>query len=446
MKKLVLTSCLLGAASMAQAVPGVLGTGTNLTTGGVSIDGTPPSTSSNPALLKQSLGDRSLALQGFRLPSIGVEIGDVNNFVDRLDDLEADIEAAEADGDVSFAEETQLITEYGDLLVEIGDNANLTVDIAMPIPTLPVVFSAFGGVMALHVGGAASVEMDIIDGPIVVNNVDDTVETNSAVYLRSGVFYELAVDYGRDIVPLQLGAFDGAISVGGRLKVIQGSLSRQLALLDDDSEDETAFDRAGDNYDLNEESSTAVGADIGVGFVAEGLSLGLTLRNLIPAKFDFAEIGVNCGQLSAGTQRDDCFASAQFVDGYRVGSVFYEGEVPASESFELEPQLSLESSYVIGKGFTVFSTLDLNKVENIAGNDYQWLNAGVNYAGPWWIPALRLGWRSNLAGSKLDVVSLGLNLFNIVNIEAFQALDSVDYDGDSAPRSAGVSIGIGGRF
>ncbi|MGJ8667939.1 MAG: conjugal transfer protein TraF [Oceanococcus sp.] len=438
---------LLFVAAPALAVPGVLGTGTNLTTGVVSIDATPPSTASNPALLKQSLGDRRYAIQGFRLPSVGIEVGPVDDFVDQLDRLERNIESAEADGDINPAEAAFLKDNFEDLLVEIGDKANVTLDIAMPVPALPIVFPAFAGVMAIHAGVAASIDINVIDGPLDIDTNNDTVDTNTAVHLRSGVFYELAVDYGQDVLPLKLGAFDGAISVGGRVKMIQGSLSRQVALLDDDgSGNDTAFDRAEESYDLNEESSTALGADIGVGFVAEGLSLGLTLRNLIPAKFDFAGIGVNCGQKPAGPERDDCNASAQFVNGYTVDGVFYPGEVAASDSFTLDPQLSLEASYVLGGGFTAFSTLDLNEVENIAKNEYQWLNVGVNYGGPWWIPAIRLGWRSNLAGSKLDVVSVGVNLFNIVSIEAFQALDSVDYDGDSTPRSAGVSIGIGGRF
>lgn len=427
---------LCGAMPVVNAMPGNLANGSNLTTAGVSIDATPPSTVSNPALLKQSLGDKNWALQGFRLPSIAVEIGPVDNFVDTLDNLEEQINAVEADGIVTVQEFSAIEQQFSGVLKEIGDKANLTLDVSMPVPALPVVFKAFDGTMAVHLSVSASAGATVIDGPIEFDLASEEILTNSAVYLRAGEFYEAAVDYGRDVMPFSMGKFDGTVSVGGRVKLIQGSLSRQLASVDGRDGD-TAFDRVGDNYDLNKETSTALGADIGVAFVADEMSLGLSLRNLIPAKFDFSTLGVNCGSKPAGSQRDDCNASRQFIQS---------GEASAGESFKLDPQLAVEAGYVLGSGFTAFSTLELNKVENIAGHDYQWLNLGVNYAGPWWIPAVRLGWRSNLAGSKLDMLSFGINLFNVINLEAFQALDSVDYDGDSVPRAAGISIGIGGRF
>lgn len=432
----IITAIITAAPLCAQAVPGNLPGGSNLATNGVTVKHGAPASVGNPALLSRALGERSWALHGFKLPTFAIEIGAVDDFVDRLDELEELVDAAEADDQVTQQEFNNIDQQFQDVLVEIGDKAEVGLDLSIPLPTLPVLFRAFDGVMAIHLDAAISAVVDIIDGDLEL--AGDEILTNSAVHLRAGTFAQLAVDYGRQIMPLNLGGFSGVLSAGGRVKIIQGSLSRQVASLDSDDEDETAFDRAGENYDLNEKTSTGVGLDVGAAFEADALALGVTLRNLLPAEFDYADIGQNCGAKPTQTERQDCLATAAFIAS---------GDVAANESFKLDPQLFIESSYEIAdSGFTVFGGLELNKVENVAGNEYQWLNVGVNYAGPWWIPAIRVGWRSNLAGSKLDVVSLGLNLFNIINIEAFQALDTVEYEGDSAPRSAGVTIGFGGRF
>lgn len=420
------------------AVPGNLPAGSNLTTAAVSIPNMAPAGNGNPALLARSLGDRRWALHGFKLPAIALELGPVDDFVDKLDALEARVDDAEADGQITAAEFQAIEAEFQPLLAEIGAKAEVGIDVSMPLPTLPVIFKAFDGVMAVHVDLAVSALANVIDGDLELDVADEEILTNSAVYVRSGQFVQVAVDYARDLMPFALGQFDGAVSAGARLKLIQGELSRQIAALDSDDDEDTAFDRAGDNYDLNKDSAFAVGLDVGAGFVAENLALGATLRNLIPAKFDFANIGSNCANRAHETERQDCFAAAEFIA---------RGDAPARDDFTLDPQLFVEASYALAdSGVTVFGGLELNKVENIAGNDYQWLSIGVSYVGPWWLPAARAGWRSNLAGSKLDVISVGFNLFNVLSIEAFQSLDSARYDGDKYPRSAGVTIGFGGRF
>lgn len=420
------------------AVPGNLSAGSNLTTAAVSIRNMAPSGAGNPALLSRALGDREWALHGFKLPTFALELGPVDDFVDSLDALEERIDVAEEDDQITAAEFQSIQAEFQPLLIEIGEKAEVGIDIAMPIPTLPIVFRAFDGVMAVHLDAAISAVVNVIDGDLEFDAADEEILTNSAVYIRAGQFAQLAVDYGRDIVPLSLGRFEGVVSAGARLKLIHAELSRQIASLDSDDEEETAFDRAGDNYDLNKETAVGIGLDVGTAFVAEDFAIGATIRNLLPAEFDFAEIGSNCNSRPTETERQDCLAAAEFIA---------RGDAPAKEDFKLDPQLFLEASYKLrDTGLTIFGGFELNKVKNIAANEYQWLSAGISYVGPWWLPAIRAGWRSNLAGSKLDVISLGFNLFNVINIEAFQALDTASYEGDEYPRSVGVTIGFGGRF
>lgn len=431
---------LLMLCEQAAAVPGNLAGGTQISTGSVSLPNAAISAAHNPALLSRALGDAKLGMSGFRLPAIAVEIGPIDDFVDSLERLEAALDEAEADNHVSQAEADDINNQFAQLLVDIGDQANITLDLSMPVPAMPVIFRAGGGLMAVNLDLSATINARVLDAPLNYDAVADTLDTDSAVYLKSGTFTQLGVAYSRTLAPWTVGETTGEWTGGGRLNVIQGKLSRQVAKLDNDGHgsDDSAFDRAGDNYDLNEETSIGVGVDVGLGFVSRQLSLGLTVRNLIPPTFDFGELGMDCASKPTVTERIDCDAASVFVTSAEIG---------AREKFSMDTQAMFEAAYSIADtGFTALASLDLNAIENAAGDDYQWLHLGFSYQGPRWVPGLRLGYRSNLAGAKVDVLAVGLNLFNFLSLEAFQASDRVRYEGDSLPRSAGVSIGFSARF
>lgn len=419
------------ASGSALAAPGNLADGGQFSSGHVTAGFMLPLAQGNPGLLPQSLrSDQNIRTNILDLPSLAVEIGESDNFVERFEDIEDRIDA----GVSNQQEAEQLRDDAEAVFADIARDGYATIDLFMPVPALPVVFRAFDGVISLHADVAASVNASVIDAGfrIVEDNGSFDVETDSAALLRSGIFQRVGVGYGRSLMDWRLGSFIGELQAGGRISLIRGDLSQVVGAIDSDDE-EDAFDRIEDNYDRNEESSTGVALDAGVAFVADQFHLGLTLRNLLPPEFDFGPLGVDCGSLSGG-DRADCELEAE------LGA---QGLLDLNRSFRQETQGMIEAMYAVGEtGLRVFGSLETNSVENIAGDDYQFLSAGLSYEGPWWAPNMRAGLKQNLAGSKITSLTAGITLFRVLNIDALYALDSTKVDGSSAPRNAGVRIGF----
>lgn len=422
-------AALLCAAGTAQAAPGYLEYGSGLTLGTASTYHGVPGSSQNPAAnglaLPKDSGFRSGILN---LANIGLEIGPVDNFVEEIEDLEDALDQENITADEADA----LKARFDELLVQIGDQAYLTLDVNAQVPMFPMVFRAFGGAVGVDLGVAATVRSSVLDAPLVYNEVQEKMETRTAAYIKSGIFSRVGLSYARPWHDLSYGPLNGTVHIGGRLNVIQGRLSKQIAALDSSSEDD-AFDRAQDNYDANEATSTGVGVDFGLMFAAERYQLGLNLKNLTAPKFDYGPVGVNCASIADEGQREDCFVAQSFGD-----------EIALNETFELEPQATVEGLYrILGSNWTVNTSLDLNEVNNVVGDKYQWWAAGLGYRSQrFWLPALRLGLRQNLAGSKLSTANVGLTLFGVLNLDVSYGLETVEYDGTSAPRNAGINLGF----
>jgi hypothetical protein len=431
----------------AVAAPGILSTGGQFSTGGVTTGRAMPALQSNPSLLPLTLkGDQRFRVGVFELPAVGLEIGPVDNFTDDLDRVEELL-----DQDFETEEQAQAaIDEINPILVEIGDSAYVNLDVSLPVPVFPVVFRAGLGVFSVHADISGAVRIDVLDDPLRIDKQDEMLEcdqvtsdntsncrlaTDSSVYLRSGAFARVGVGYGQPLMNLPLLGREGSLHVGGRLSVIQGRMSQQVARLDSDEED-SAFDRAGDNYDLNEKTSTGVSADVGVSWVSEGLHAGLQLRNLIAPSFDFGPIGIDCDSKPTPTEQTDCEAAALFAD-----------EIDLAGKFTMDPQLMAEVVYTVpNTQLRLLGSVELNKVENVGGDDFQNFFVGLNYEGPWWLPGARIGYQSNLAGEKLSALTGGVTLFGAVNIDLLYGLEKVNFEGDSLPRSAAVRIGFAVPF
>lgn len=463
---LIAGASMLGLVNAAWAIPGNLPAGGQISNGGASLPFSPPSMAHNPALLFRTLATKDRMFHGVSLPAFALELGEFDDdFVDRLDQLERDIDALENDqtcddGPSQFQacqQEAQRIeNEFDAVMVNISDSAQVNIDAAMPLPALPVVFRALDGFMAVNLEGNLAVSTQVLSSGVDANvpttpAEDFDIETDTAAYVKSASFAQLGVAYGRKLLELPAGPFiDGEVYAGGRLKLMQGSLSRQIVVVDDDDNSTNAFDRVEDNYDANEKTTSAVDLDLGVGYMAKNFSVGLTLRNVLGAEFDFKSLGDNCTQFNNPAQQQDCQAANYYTDqasGAQTYAAAGREPIPTNESYKLDLQPMLEASYTIGEtGLTVLGSYELTAAENISGNEYQWAHLGVSYTGPWWAPTMRLGYKRNLADNGMDIIAVGINLFRFVSLEAFQATETGEFDGDEYPRAVGVSVGITSRF
>ncbi|NKI18414.1 conjugal transfer protein TraF [Spongiibacter sp. KMU-166] len=432
-----LTALLLSGASAVSAMPGNLPAGAELVTRGSYTGFFNPSFSSNPAMLPVALGDRSYSLGGFSLPAFALEIGQVDNLAEQFDSMEEALDNAESsnsDGgeNVTQDEADAIKAEFDAFVAELDENAYVAFDVALPLPALPVMFKALGGTIAVNAEASVGVNIQALGDELRYNQADEEIETDTSLYVRSGEFTRIGVSYGKEMGKFAIAGNDFDVNVGGRLTLTKASLSRQVIRIVDDSddEDESAFDRAEENYDENKEDTTTLGLDVGFALHNSKSHFGATIRNLIPQEFDYADIGIDCGQKPTEGQQADCDAAANF-----------EGRINLRDSYELEPQLALEASHTIHEsGLRVFGGLEANSVENVAGHEYQWASIGLGYVGPWWLPGVQVAYHSNLAGEKLDMLSLGMQLFKAVNLQVSLSPETAEVDGDDIYRSAAVSL------
>lgn len=444
-RKTAATAALLLSAGLAQAAPGVLNAGGQFSTGGTTTGRALPPAQGNPSLLTLALKPA----QGFRmsvleLPSVSQEIGPVDDFTDDLERIEQ-LLARQYNNQ---SEAQAAIDEINALLPPMADAAYFKLDLAQPVPLLPMVFRVGPGVMSLHADASASAAIRVLDAPVRSvetqptnvgaacggTSTDCELRTDSAVFLRSGVFGRFAIGYGQKLMDLPLGSDGGSLHVGGRVSYLHGRMSKQVARLDNGDANETAFDRAGDNYDLNEETTSGVAVDAGASWVSPSLHFGLTVRNLNAPEFDYGEIGANCSSKPTPGERADCEAALVFVDN---------GEIEAKGSFKMDPQAMAEAMVTIPDSqLRVLASVDLNAVDTVSGDQYQGLHLGLNYEGPWYLPGVRAGYQTNLAGTKLDAVTAGLTLFGFLNIDALYGLESTSFEGEDYPRTAAVRVGF----
>ena len=111
----------------------------------------------------------------------------------------------------------------------------------------------------------------------------------------------------------------------------------------------------------------------------------------------------------------------------------------------MKPQLEMEGAfYSESQNWVLNAALDGNKVQDPVGRDFQWATLSAAYAtNSWWIPGVRVGYRTNLAGSKLNYVTGGLTMFKALSLDIAYGLKSItDNSGKSIPRSAMINLGL----
>jgi hypothetical protein len=111
----------------------------------------------------------------------------------------------------------------------------------------------------------------------------------------------------------------------------------------------------------------------------------------------------------------------------------------------MKPQLEMEGAfYSESQNWILNASLDGNAVQDPVGRDFQWATLSAAYAtNSWWIPGVRVGYRTNLAGSKLSYVTGGLTMFEALSLDIAYGLKSTtDNSGNSIPRSAMINLGL----
>lgn len=425
---------LLGAAGFAfagaaAATPTFLNGGPSLTNGGVSQPHSLLSSSFNPAAASMVVTkDRPFRI-GI-LPSIGVgtELGQVDSFIDRIEQLEEDLDKE----DVTQEDADQAIAEWDEVRELIGEEGYFKFYVGAQLPLLPVAwyFEGFGTV-SLDISTNLEIKGIILDDQLTYNDVEETLETNTALYLKSAGMVHAALGLSRELntdnFPIKM---PGKLMWGTRLNIYSAQLSKQVISIADTDED--IGEVAQDNYDNGAVTTTSFGLDAGLLWELPKSRVGLYAKNLIEPSFDYGAIGMGCNELS-GKAQDDCFNAQYFSD-----------EIALKETHTANTQFTLEGSAYLGNSnLSASFAYDINSVASPVGDEFQWMSASVSYyPHRFYIPGVRAGLRKNLSGNELTMASVGFSFFRRVNLDVQMALDSVENDGSETPRSASFTLGI----
>lgn len=428
-KNLVLGALGLAITGSAVASPTFLNGGPSLTNGGVSQPHSLLSATFNPAAASMVVTKDSPFRIGI-LPSIGVgtELGQVDSFIDRIDQLSDDLDKE----NVTQEEADAAIAEWDEVREIIGEEGYFKFYVGAQVPLTPVAwyFDGFGTV-SFDVSTNLEVKGIILDDQLTYNDVEETLETNTALYLKSSAMVHAALGLSRELntekFPFKV---PGKLMWGTRLNVYSAQLSKQVISLSDT--DEEIGEVAQDNYDNGAVTSTSFGVDAGLLWELPKSRVGLYAKNLIEPSFDYGAIGIGCNELS-GKAQADCFNAQYFSD-----------EIALKETHTANTQFTLEgSAYVGDSNLSASFAYDLNSVASPVGDEFQWMSASVSYyPHRYFIPGIRAGVRKNLSGSELTMASVGFSFFRRINLDVQMALDSVENDGSEAPRSAAFNLGI----
>ncbi len=211
----------------------------------------------------------------------------------------------------------------------------------------------------------------------------------------------------------------GNLHLGFKPRYLEVSLSNAYIRYGELSDAEDIFDDL-ENAELR--SDKGFTADIGAIYQHQYFHLGLTIKNAIEETFNYPDI-----------DNFDEIRSDNIRQRVEQGSK-YELETQAQFSFGL---------YNHNRLLSMSAGLDLNKTSDPMSDEYQWASIGVAYhPDSWLIPAVRLGGKTNLVGTELSYINLGLSFFKVLSIDLASTLEDVKVEDKTLPRGAAASVGL----
>jgi len=429
-KAFIVTGCLIS--SVAFAAPVSQPFGSSFTLG----------SSANPASLMTSLGNPAASYfmvnseegDNFRTGivgpiSFGYEVGEVDSLEDNIDDLDALLDRQYN----TEAEAQSALSEANGIIAQLGEDANLKLMLGAPVPVFPVIYKTDnGGAFLFDLSVSAVAKGRFIDDSVTVNEQTLELETDSSFYAKAGTDLTFGIGYSTDVYSSDA----GTLVLGTKLSAHSVTLGKALVVLDSSNED--TDDAFSDAFSDQQETSTDFSLDLGAIWASEHYQLGFQATNLNEPSFAYAELPSSCASVTPVNQVS-CAAAIKFDQS---------GDLELKEEFTMERQFTVEAStFVFDRQLALAASYELNEVEDLVGDKYQWATVSTSYySNSSFIPAVRLGYKKNMAGSELSYAMFGATLFKRLNLDLAYGLEKIEIDGDEAPRSLYFSMGIESAF
>jgi hypothetical protein len=343
-------------------------------------------------------------------------------------------------------------SDMGVLVKFTGSGGAALGSIAVPVTSLTNELSALQNASGSAAQTAALQNLRVLlsgTDQTTVNNLitttsgGQTVGTTYAVTSASAFDFKVAqvnqisLGFSHDLTRIMPALSPSAkLDAGMRLNAYQAKLYRQLAAFVDADGNGNQIKLSSDRtYQRN---ASAVGLDVGAMWSDDNYQLGASIYN------------VNNPKLSYPSPADDTNAANRAA----AQTLAAQGKISLSDSVALKPHLVLEGSlYSANKRWLLQGSMAANETTDFVGDPQKHATVSLSFNAErfetgwldYVVPSVRLGYRRNLVGSQLSTLGLGLS-WGVFNVDMNTSTQKVQADGNSVPRSAGVSLSIAEKF
>lgn len=246
------------------------------------------------------------------------------------------------------------------------------------------------------------------------NAIKTSFDNDSSLVTKASQTTELSLGYSREAWSNSR----GSLYLGAEAKMYLMRLSRLSIRYGDITDSEELFHAIRDQRFRND---TRIGIDLGTLWVGDHYQLGAQVTNINEPNFEFP--GVN-------------------LDPYKNSGIIE--FLLRDQSYKMNRQLKLEASmFSPSRQWSAHAGVDANAATDPMGDDYQWATLSAGFTtDSWWLPGGRIGYRQNLAGTRLRYLGVGLTAFRVFNFDISSALDTVVINDTTLPRGLMASIGF----
>ena len=411
MKKIVILSCLLSPLSFASQTlfnPIVSSTSTS-------------SSVSNPASHYLTSNQDISGLVLIEPLAIGYELGDVNSFIDQIDELEDILD----NGVSSVSEANAAEAKFDVFLKNAGEDGFVKVSGSGSLVIFPSLYTNHReGVFTFDFSYGGMTKLGLLDDPDGITITSGTgLGTDSGVYEQYVTVKSFALGYRETLWSNSY----SELLIGTKINLREMMMLRRFSTIEYQGEDEIE----------GEATSTNIGVDVGVLWAINSFSLGVSVHNINEPKYDLGDL--TCDTSASGALGENCTA---FNNIASVDDIDSTGRYVAERQAKIDFFLSSP-----GNALNIQGSYDVNGITDATGDEYQWAEIALSYlSDSFFVPGLRVGYKKNLTGSELSYINTGYTFFKYLNFDAGMSLDTVSYDGSNYPRSLYANLGLALAF
>lgn len=388
---------------------------------------------SNPAMGHLMIGpNERFRMAYFLSVSAASELGQVDNFVDDMNELIDILEDSANAGDVPVNE---TLERFNRVIVEAGQEGYLKTSMGAYLPPFPLYWRPkfLPGTLTFELNAETQINASILADELIYDDQKETFSTATSAYLKSGLQTKFALSYSQEYGSNLFGTQNTQLLLGGKINIYSLELSKQvfqLELLRGKDIDDVIKDE----YKNNRIRSTNIGLDFGAVWAAKKYRLGATLTNLNSPSFKYGAVGINCNQYPDGSeQQSNCYIADYYANE--------KGEITKYERHKKTPVITVDGSYFINKQWLISGAAQLASFDDTVGQENQWLHTSTSYQpSNFWLPGLRASYSKNLAGSQLSYAGFGFTFGKVVNLDFNFALEEIVIEDKKSPRGAGIAL------